>query len=415
MTAIAARQGIFNDQWRGRPYLLSPALDFLMCGGGALLALFAMMLLIPYEKHTEADVMGAAYVTAMVGWLSYAVNYPHFLSSYQLFYRNLPTRMQEMRPHKTLWLRTLNSAFIVPLLLLAMMVYAGAASAGGNRQWINYSLQLMFFTVGWHYTKQAFGVFIMLSALKNIFYTGAQRRILVVNAYTVWIASWVYLSYTSQFLGVGFQKGFISVAGGRFEYDIIEMPDIIRIPLLLVATLTTLATAWVIFSQWRATGVRPSITALAGYFTMYFLWAAVSMVHPEWAIVAPFFHSLQYMMFVIAFKRGELHARLEAAGLETMEEKAAAKKAKRLRGKSQEFFGFSFILGTIAFVVMPAIFFALYNSSNPGLIPLSTFVILFAVFINVHHFFIDNVIWRRENKDVSQYLIGWRKAKKVAA
>jgi len=29
---------------------------------------------------------------------------------------------------------------------------------------------------------------------------------------------------------------------------------------------------------------------------------------------------------------------------------------------------------------------------------------MFWVFINIHHYFIDNVIWRRENTDVSKYL-----------
>ena len=32
------------------------------------------------------------------------------------------------------------------------------------------------------------------------------------------------------------------------------------------------------------------------------------------------------------------------------------------------------------------------------------FLFMFWVFINVHHYFLDNVMWRRENPDTSRYL-----------
>jgi heme A synthase len=34
------------------------------------------------------------------------------------------------------------------------------------------------------------------------------------------------------------------------------------------------------------------------------------------------------------------------------------------------------------------------------------FMFIFWIFINVHHYFIDNVIWRGENPDTRRYLFG---------
>jgi hypothetical protein len=31
---------------------------------------------------------------------------------------------------------------------------------------------------------------------------------------------------------------------------------------------------------------------------------------------------------------------------------------------------------------------------------------MFWIFINVHHYFLDNVMWRRENPDTGKYLFG---------
>jgi len=135
-------------------------------------------------------------------------------------------------------------------------------------------------------------------------------------------------------------------------------------------------------------------------------------VHPEWALIAPFFHGLQYILFVTAYKRGEMHARLRALE-ETQpphEPPALQKQAKRLRNRAQEFFALAFLLGIFAFNVIPSGMDMGAKSLYAVALPTGMFVLLFAVFINVHHFFIDNVLWRRENKDVGAYLTGWRTA-----
>jgi len=394
---------IFRDQWRSRPYLLSPVLDLGMAGGGAVLMLLLMVAFIPYEKHTAADVIPVAYIAAGLSWLTFVVNYPHFMVSYQLLYRNFPSRLRGLRGNRELWWRTLGAGLIVPLLLAVMLAYVAVDASRGNAAGINAAYNVMFFFVGWHYTKQAFGVCMMLSALKRIFYAPWQRRMLLVNAYAVWLSSWVYMSYTTQFLGVAFGRGFIGIGGSRFSYHFMEMPDALRIPLLVLACLTTAGAVYAIIAQWRATGVRPSLTALTGYASMYYLWAFMMVLHPEWALAVPFFHGLQYLLFVAAYKRGEIHSRLQAQPAHD------ARLERRLRNRAQEFFAYAFVLGILAFNIIPGLIDQAAGHAYPGALPANLIPLLFLIFINVHHYFIDNAIWRRENKDVGEFLMGWRR------
>ena len=64
-------------------------------------------------------------------------------------------------------------------------------------------------------------------------------------------------------------------------------------------------------------------------------------------------------------------------------------------------------LGWLGFIGLPALF-------HIGLAPdesvwgPSVFVFIFMMWINIHHYFIDNVIWRRDNEDVRKYLFAPR-------
>jgi len=44
----------------------------------------------------------------------------------------------------------------------------------------------MFFLVGWHYVKQGFGVFIVLSARRGAFYAGRERLAILAHCFAGW-------------------------------------------------------------------------------------------------------------------------------------------------------------------------------------------------------------------------------------
>ncbi|WP_245277580.1 hypothetical protein [Mesorhizobium sp. L48C026A00] len=61
------------------------------------------------------------------------------------------------------------------------------------------------------------------------------------------------------------------------------------------------------------------------------------------------------------------------------------------------------ILGILGFWLVPIALSALipYNEEVLGS---SLFLFIAWIFINVHHYFLDNVMWRRGNPEVSKYL-----------
>ena len=49
----------------------------------------------------------------------------------------------------------------------------------------------MFFTVGWHYTKQGYGMLMLDAVLKRRFFSEAEKALLLQHAYAVWALSWI--------------------------------------------------------------------------------------------------------------------------------------------------------------------------------------------------------------------------------
>jgi hypothetical protein len=60
-------------------------------------------------------------------------------------------------------------------------------------------------------------------------------------------------------------------------------------------------------------------------------------------------------------------------------------------------------LGLLGFWLLPIIAGTLIPYDR-GLYGASLFLFVAWVFLNIHHYFIDNVIWRRENPEAKAYL-----------
>jgi hypothetical protein len=64
---------------------------------------------------------------------------------------------------------------------------------------------------------------------------------------------------------------------------------------------------------------------------------------------------------------------------------------------------FGAILGFSGFFLIPGILHGVLPSDEQRFGPL-LFLVIFWIFINIHHYFIDSVIWKRENPDARRYL-----------
>ena len=121
------------------------------------------------------------------------------------------------------------------------------------------------------------------------------------------------------------------------------------------------------------------------------------------------FHSLQYIPFVLRYKINE--SKTSGYSGKTSGENNDPDNAHLVHDAakfSPEFLIFRFILlalflGFLGFHAVPMLFDAVIPYDKDLYGP-TLFMFMFVVFINIHHYFIDNVLWRKENKNISQYL-----------
>ena len=401
MTAanLAAPKGgtIFTArEWRGRPYLISPVVDFLMVGGLALILIVIMSFYVPWGVRNDVTALTySPILAALLAYHVFAINYPHFAFSYQIAYRRLPSmRARSGLPRMIRW-RYAFALLVFPVLYMAYCAYALLLQEDSGLFLLGLLINLMYFTVGWHYCKQSFGILLVLSALKGLYFTAGERRVLLVHAVLAWLMAWlggnIYL-FNDQFWGLPYHSAGLS----RYLQDW-QLTTVHTLGVNLTFLLGGLSVVLLLRSARRAKKL-PSLTGGLGYFMMYPLMLVSSIFHPLWLWILPAMHSLQYLLFVLAYRRGEVAHTLPA---ENHPSPAPSLRAHAVGS----FVALGVLIGAIQFSWLPNLLDALVNPDHKYHVPLM-FMALCQLFVNIHHYFIDNVIWRRENPEVGRYLMG---------
>jgi len=352
--------------------LVHPYLDFWLLGGFSYLGLLAVWF--------ATDIAGIRLKYSIPWWAFYAafvVNYPHFAYSYQLFYRGFVDRLFGEETEWTSRLRMVLAGIVVPALMIGYFAHVGMVK---DRNMMGYGVSAMFFFVGWHYVKQGYGVLITASVYKNIFYKNWQKYILVANAYAVWIYAWMRGN------AAVYKRDYYDI-----KYMAIDMPDQALFIAGVVAVCTTvLAAAALGYSWYKSRNL--SFGGVLGYTSSSYFWVLFASVHPLFFYMVPFFHSLQYLAFVYKFKKSEFE---QTRGPESS--------FSRHLLKLLAFILAGFVLGGALMDWLPKWFDNMVAVENAGFTR-NYYLVSFLLFINIHHFFIDNAFWRRDNKEVQQFL-----------
>jgi hypothetical protein len=346
--------------------LISPIWDILLVGG---ISIGMYLLMSVSFRPTAPDNTVAMFVFN----LSFLFNFPHFLVSYQLLYGDF--RKEIFRDFKFFW-----AAVVAPLILFGVML---SGFVTGNPKIEGYVLNSMYFFVGWHYIKQTFGAVVVTNALRKIFYNNTERMALKFNLYSLWMVS---------FCAMNSKPANYSQLG--IPYYSLEFPDWtlkLAFSCLIVSALTLVITH---LKKYVRDGVMPTPTAMFAYATIY-LWLLPILSHPMYAHMIPLFHSLQYLTFVYAFRKNKVETSIE--DLNTPEGR---------KGRLEGLWGYltgSIILGALAFHFIPSAI----DTTQPvsaALFGTQPMVFFATIFINIHHYFIDNVIWRGNNPEIRKHL-----------
>lgn len=373
----SAAASVFDTEMAPRkPLRGSKILEFLLVGGATL-----VLLPLAWLYRESAGLDSSEYIVSFTAfYAAYAINDPHFAVSYLLFYKDVKNRALGRVWDRVQTARYLVSGFIVPVALVAWGAYA---IGSGSAQLLGGMVQLMFLLVGWHYVKQGFGVLSVLSARKGVHYSPRERRVVLAHCFIGWAYAWA----TPADPGSAYEEN-------GLVYTSIAHPPGLDAVTGVAFFASGLALLWVLFQKWRREGRLPPLSPIGGLLISVWMWMVYSDLDPLLAYVIPALHSIQYLYFVWLMKRNEARATCEAGDFKSVRLRLAVLALTSLGLAWLIFHGIPETLDTT---------FVLRDELAPlGPTP---FLAAFVTAINIHHYFMDHVIWRRENPD-TRYLRG---------
>lgn len=307
-------------------------------------------------------------------YAAHLINDPHFAVTYLLFYRDARARALGATFPRRLRMDYRLAGFVAPAGLLAWIVLAFWLRSAPALGALN---QLMVLLVGWHYTKQGFGVLSVLSARRGLRFTPGERRALLAHCYAAWAYAWASPFDPGREVE---QKGLVYTT---FAHPVWLEPLTLTFLLCTIPGLAVLA--------WRAVRtqrLRQLAGPLATFLSTVWIWVVFSSVDPLLRYVIPALHCLQYLYFVWLLQ-----------GNEALEQEQAPYFGPSI-GYRLAMLALSAVgLGWLLFHGLPGVLDGSLVSrdmarSSFGATPY--FSALYA-FVNIHHFLMDAVLWRRDN------------------
>lgn len=377
--SVRDRDGLCDMNARRR-HLFNPWLDFLGLGGGSVIVLLLFFVLYP------KDDLARGILAACMLFLANFVNHPHFANSYQLFYDDFMNKA--FSPTSVLRTQYRIVGILVPATLAAF--YASALYAG-NAPLLGLAANAMFFTVGWHYAKQGYGILMLDAVQKGRPFGTAERRHLLWNVRLAWPTYWLM---TNDALAARDYWG--------LTYYAFDTPESILAVMFLATAISGIVVLRDLVLKWRAEGILP-VNGLVAYVVSIYVWLYFARFDPILLLMVPFFHSLQYLCVVWRYQANLEAGKLRCHPLPDGLEKAPAW-ARTVLARLVRFVFIGGILGGIGFWIAPHILDSVvgYDRAAFGA---TLFIFIGWTFINIHHYFIDSVIWRRDNTETRQYLL----------
>ena len=290
-------------------------------------------------------------------WIATAINMPHFMASYRMVYRSRASIMT----HR--W-----ASIYVPLLLI-LAITAAIWEAQYSTAGVVILVSVASAYLAWHYTGQVWGMMASYAFLGGASFDRSERLLIrtSLRILLAWHVTW-------------------------FLFTQLRNPGAVRPAYVVISAGTVLAFALGftgIVRMRRRTGMLPPARALVAWVAI-FVWYAVMARDPRAIFWIQIAHALQYLAFPI---RVEIN-RTAAEGIPSH--------ARLLRHMAVYAVGLLAVSVVIAQVVpghaMDAV--ASVFGEQPGRVT----PVLLLMFLNIHHYFTDGVIWKISNPEVRREL-----------
>jgi hypothetical protein len=363
----------------------------LMLVGGATLVLLPLAWLLRWGLGLDAAEYAVGFTTF---YAAYVINDPHFAVTYLLFYKDARQRAFGRELPRAQRFRYLVAGALVPA---ALVGWAVAALAFRSAQSLGWMVQLMFLLVGWHYVKQGFGVLTVLSARRGVRISPRERAVILAHCVTAWAYAWASPA----------------IAAGDFEekgivYRAPAHPRWLELVTLAPFVVSTVALLVLLGAKWRREKRTLPLVPLGGLLITVWSWTIYSSIDPLLRYAIPALHSIQYLYFVWLLRRNEAR---EGEGPPSFGRPVAVRVGAL--AVSALLLGCFLFHGGPAFLDGVFVVRAGHHARDPGPLGETPFFAAIFVIVNIHHYFMDNVIWRRDNPEM-RYLVSSPRARSDA-
>ncbi len=343
-----------------RPTMLNPVVDFLAVGGLSLLVFLPLLL----TGQTALLVAGAG-IQAFVGTV---INMPHFMASYRIVYRS----KEMILKHK--W-----ATIFVPAIMVVYLAFAIVESQRDPWMLIVFGWVASGY-LAWHYTGQAWGMMASYSHLAGRPFDATERLLIrgslriLLAFHVAWAAVGALRDPTPvmpfyRILGWASVGGFVLGA-----YGLVRM--------------------------WRRTGALPATNSLVAWLAI-FAWYAVMGREPKALFWVQIAHAVQYLVFPVRVEINRTEGELAAP---KRREAETARPWWRSVWAHMLFYAVALLAVSVAItagvpLASMAIIGRMFGEEATRSAP-----ILLLLFINIHHYFTDGVIWKISNPEVRREL-----------
>lgn len=305
---------------------------------------------------------------------AHVINDPHFSVTYLLFYEDFRARAFGRAFSRAQRVRYVLAGLAAPIALVA---WGAIGIAMRSPHVLGALVQLMFLLVGWHYVKQGFGVMSVLSARRGVRYTPIERFAILAHCMTGWAYAWASPFDPGREVQ---EKGVI--------YTTLRHPHGLEAATHAIFLASFAFLIAILVRKWMREKRLPIATPLVALLSSIWAWSIYSSIDPLVVFVVPALHSVQYLYFVWLLKRNE---GIEREGPPHFQ--ISAKTRLGILAVS------ALALGWLLFHGAPTALDDLFtrkNSRFTDMGPTPYFAALYA-FVNIHHYVMDWVIWRRDN------------------
>ncbi|MFT3883537.1 MAG: hypothetical protein QM703_28280 [Gemmatales bacterium] len=345
-------------------YFVNAPVDYLIIGLGSILTFLALLAVFGTEAVPLAS--------TIAGWLVYVVNYPHFAATNYRLYHN----KENIRQYPI-------TALVIPWVILAGMI-----GSFYSPNYIAVSFLMIFlYWSPYHFSGQTLGI-TLIYARRAGFFVGKWERFTLANLI---YATFLYMTARGEAITAA--SDLILPPEYSIERYRLGLPMWVS-QVILVWMVINAAGFLYLIAKWckEQKKMLPLIVLLP--VVTQIVWFIPGSYVKSFYLLVPMFHSLQYLLIAWSLQLKE-----------KMDMQKITPSVDYVVKESIRWGSINLVLGALLFTGIPyAIHFVLQDVFDINY----PFVFVLGIMIagvQIHHFFVDGVIWKLKKKTVASPLM----------